>query len=87
MRGIEKACQKRDITRLQIDTMVDEIECALFDENEAEVPTSVIGEKVMLGLSELDEVAYIRFASVYREFSDAESFATVVDMLNRESER
>jgi transcriptional repressor NrdR len=82
--GIERACEKRDITRLQIDTFVDEIECALFDENDSEVSTKIIGEKVMDSLANTDEVAYIRFASVYREFTDAESFATVVETLGKE---
>lgn len=82
--GIERACEKRDITRTQIDTLVDEIECSLFDENEVEVPTKTIGEKAMAHLTGLDEVAYIRFASVYREFTDAESFASVVEMLGKD---
>lgn len=82
--GIERACEKRDITRAQIDTLVDEIECSLFDENEVEVLTKVIGEKAMTHLASLDEVAYIRFASVYREFTDAESFASVVEMLGKD---
>lgn len=84
--GIERACEKRDITRTQIDTLIDEIECALFDENEMEVATKAIGEKVMQRLADVDEVAYIRFASVYREFTDAESFATVVEMLGNQGE-
>jgi len=87
LNGIDRACEKRDITRAQIDTLVDEIECSLFDEYELEVPSKVIGEKTMQYLSELDEVAYIRFASVYREFTDAESFATVVEMLGKDEEK
>lgn len=82
--GIERACEKRDITPAQIDTLVDEIECALFDQNEVEVLTKTIGEKAMAHLVGLDEVAYIRFASVYREFTDAESFASVVEMLGKD---
>lgn len=82
--GIERACEKRDISRSQIETLVDEIECVLFDANDTEVSTKAIGELVMERLSQVDEVAYIRFASVYREFTDAESFATVVEMLGKE---
>ena len=84
MNGIERACEKRDITRTQIETIVDEIECTLFDENEAEINTIKIGEQVMAKLSQLDEVAYMRFASVYKEFTDAESFASVVEMLGKD---
>lgn len=84
--GIERACEKRDITRSQIDTLVDEIECLLFDENDLEVSTRKIGELAMTKLASVDEVAYIRFASVYREFTDAKSFATVVEMLGKEIE-
>lgn len=81
--GIERACEKRNITRSQIDTIVDEIECEMFDENELEIPTNTIGERVMKRLAKIDDVAYIRFASVYREFTDAASFASVVEMLHK----
>lgn len=84
-KGIDRACEKRNITKSQIDTIVDTIECFLFDKNEAEVTTHEIGEKVMAALAEIDEVAYVRFASVYREFTDIKSFAAVVEMLKKQS--
>lgn len=82
--GIERACEKRNISKPTIDNLADAIECALFDKNEAEITTGEIGERVMTVLADLDQVAYIRFASVYREFTDIASFASVVEMLNRE---
>ncbi len=82
--GIERACEKRDISKHAVECIVDSIECAIFDKNEAEVTSQEIGEHVMEGLAQLDQVAYIRFASVYREFTDIASFATVVEMLNKQ---
>ena len=58
----------------QINSVIDEIENRVFNMEEKEVPTSVIGELVMDKLKELDEVAYVRFASVYREFKDVNTF-------------
>jgi len=72
--GLEKACEKRPISRDTIDTFVDEIEHNLQDIGSKEVPSSVIGEWVMENLSQLDEVAYVRFASVYRQFKDVNEF-------------
>lgn len=72
--GLEKACEKRPISRDTIDQFVDEIEHNLQDIGSKEVPSSVIGEWVMENLSDLDEVAYVRFASVYRQFKDVTEF-------------
>ncbi len=72
--GIVTSCHKRPVSSEQISRMIDEIENELFNLGEKEIPTSVIGEKVMNRLKDLDEVAYVRFASVYREFKDVESF-------------
>ncbi|NNK96266.1 MAG: transcriptional repressor NrdR [Desulfobacterales bacterium] len=72
--GLEKACEKRPISRDAIDQFVDEIEHNLQDLGSKEVPSSVIGEWVMENLSRLDEVAYVRFASVYRQFKDVNEF-------------
>ena len=58
----------------QISTMIDEIENQIFNREEKEIPTSVIGELVMDKLKSVDEVAYVRFASVYREFKDVSTF-------------
>jgi transcriptional repressor NrdR len=72
--GLEKACEKRPVSRDTIDQFVDEIEHKLQDMGSKEVPSSVIGEWVMENLSNLDEVAYVRFASVYRQFKDVNEF-------------
>ncbi len=72
--GILRSCHKRPVSSAQILRAVDEIENELYAEGEAEVPTSLIGEKVMNKLKDLDQVAYVRFASVYREFKDVNTF-------------
>ncbi len=72
--GILHSCHKRPVSPQQIDTMIDEIENWIFNLEEKEVETSVIGEKVMEKLKDVDEVAYVRFASVYREFKDVNTF-------------
>ena len=72
--GIVRSCHKRPISRDQINNVVDMIENDLFSREEKEIPTMVIGELVMNKLKELDPVAYVRFASVYREFKDVNTF-------------
>jgi transcriptional repressor NrdR len=72
--GILKACEKRPVTNEQIDEMIDSIETGLRKKDSTEIRTKVIGDMVMRKLKSLDKVAYIRFASVYREFTDIESF-------------
>ncbi len=72
--GIMRSCHKRPISRDQINSVVDSIENDLFSREEKEIPTMVIGELVMNKLKELDPVAYVRFASVYREFKDVNTF-------------
>ncbi len=72
--GILKACEKRPVTNEMIEKMVDEIEAELRGEDGIEIPSKKIGELVMRKLKRTDKVAYIRFASVYREFEDIESF-------------
>ena len=74
MSGILRACHKRPVSPRQISTMIDEIENQIFNREEKEIPTSVIGELVMDKLKSVDEVAYVRFASVYREFKDVSTF-------------
>ncbi len=73
--GIAKACHKRPVEPEVIDRLVAEIEAEILDNFEREVPTSEIGERVSSALKDLDEVAYLRFASVYKEFQDAGDFA------------
>ena len=72
--GLEKACEKRPVGLEDIDRFVDEIEHRLQDTGGKELPTSQLGEWVMEALPELDEVAYVRFASVYRQFKDVNEF-------------
>ena len=72
--GIVRSCHKRPVSANQIDQMVEEIETQIFNMEEKEVPSSVIGELVMDKLEEVDQVAYVRFASVYREFKDVNTF-------------
>jgi transcriptional repressor NrdR len=72
--GLEKACEKRPVGLEDIDRFVDEIEHRLQDTGGKELPTSQLGEWVMEALAKLDEVAYVRFASVYRQFKDVNEF-------------
>ncbi|MBI5229062.1 transcriptional repressor NrdR [Candidatus Micrarchaeota archaeon] len=81
--GIMKACEKRPVGVEKIEGLVDEIEMELRNMNSTEIASSVIGEMVMKRLKRLDEVAYIRFASVYRAFADAESFEKEVQRLKK----
>lgn len=72
--GIVRSCHKRPISMTQINDMVDDIEGQVFNMEEKEIPTTTIGSIVMDKLKDLDEVAYVRFASVYREFKDVNTF-------------
>lgn len=81
--GIRRACTKRPIPTETIQRVVDEIETAIFAMAGEEVPSGVIGELVMEKLRDLDQVAYIRFASVYRSFADLEDIREEVESLLR----
>ena len=72
--GILLSCHKRPVSLTRINAMVDEIETQIYNMGEKEIPAKVIGEIVMEKLKDLDEVAYVRFASVYREFKDVNTF-------------
>ena len=72
--GVIRACEKRPVTMTQIETLAEEIELELRGRLESEVKSEVIGEMVMARLKDLDEVAYVRFASVYRSFKDINTF-------------
>ena len=72
--GIVRSCHKRPVSTQQINAMLDEIENEIFNCEDKEVETTVVGELVMDKLKKLDEVAYVRFASVYREFKDVNTF-------------
>lgn len=82
--GIRKACQKRPIGPKAIEDMVERIVDELTDTFEREVPGSAVGERVMDALRELDEVAYVRFASVYRRFQEATDFLQALKTLEDE---
>ena len=74
LHGLEKACEKRPISVESREELVKKIEKTLQSTNEKEIPSSFIGEQIMIGLKEIDEVAYVRFASVYRQFKDINEF-------------
>ena len=81
MKGIIKACEKRPVPIADIENIVEEIERGLNNMMEKEMESSIIGEFVMEYLKNLDDVAYVRFASVYRQFTDAESFRREIEKL------
>jgi len=85
-KGVTFSCEKRPVTKDQIHILIKQIEQEV-SENFKEVSSKIIGELVMKKLASLDEVAYIRFASVYRNFKDSESFAKEVDKLNQRKEK
>lgn len=73
-RGVLSSCHKRPVSVEQITRLVDEVETSIFNMEVREIPTNVIGELVMDKLKDVDAVAYVRFASVYREFKDVNTF-------------
>src|SRR6266404_8391496 len=82
--GLRKACEKRPLPVGEIENAVEEIEQELYRQGRQEVPSSAIGELVMERLQRMDKIAYIRFASVYRSFSDVETmFEEIQNLLNR----
>lgn len=72
--GLRKSCEKRPVSESQMESVAADLERDLFARGESEVPSTLVGEKLMEALKSLDKVAYIRFASVYRQFRDVESF-------------
>jgi transcriptional repressor NrdR len=79
--GLKKACEKRDISINTIEEFIDELERDLKETGEKEIPAHIIGEKIMEKLHSLDDVAYVRFASVYREFKDVNDFVSELKSL------
>ena len=79
--GILKACEKRDISMNVIEEFIDEVERDLREIGEKEIPAKAIGEKIMAKLHKLDDVAYVRFASVYRDFKDVNDFVSELKSL------
>lgn len=76
MAGLHRACERRPISAKALTALVDEVEQMVQDSPEREVEAPIIGERVMQRLKELDKVAYVRFASVYRQFEDVQEFMT-----------
>ena len=83
--GLDKACEKRPVSREMIEKTVNEMIDELTKKYGDEIPTTAIGEKIMQHLRRLDEVAYVRFASVYRKFRDIREFVNEVQNLHLES--
>ena len=79
--GIQKACEKRDISANVIEEFLDDIERDLKEIGEKEIPSSMLGERIMTKLHDIDDVAYVRFASVYREFKDVNDFVSELKSL------
>ena len=84
IRGLIRACEKRPITYAQMEAIADDIEGELYQTMTKEVSSTEIGEKVMNRLKELDEVAYVRFASVHQRFSDINTFMNALKELLEE---
>jgi len=84
LEGLLKACEKRPVAMAKLAEVIDEVESALADSPEREMSTTAIGEMLMTRLKVLDKIAYVRFASVYRDFQDVEAFLTELkDLLQR----
>ncbi len=81
MNGLLRACEKRPVSIDTLDNMIDEIEIIIQNSLDREVSSEKIGELVMEKLKEIDEVAYVRFASVYRQFKDINTFMTELNKL------
>jgi len=84
MGGIKKACEKRPVSSATLEAAVDRIEKRVQDLGESEVPARIVGEEVMRELHQIDQVAYVRFASVYREFKDIDQFMDTIKALAQE---
>jgi transcriptional repressor NrdR len=85
MRGMQLACLKRPVSADTLEQIADAIERAIYDLGQREVPSGLIGEHVVEAMRGLDPVAYVRFASVYRDFQDATQFKEIVERLRPES--
>lgn len=86
--GIVRACHKRPVSMEQVNTLVNEVENVIFSMDTKEILSSTIGELVMDKMKSLDEVAYVRFASVYREFTDVNTFAEeLITLLKAKKEK
>ena len=79
--GIRKACEKRPLPTGTVDRLADDIETELYHQGKAEIPSTIVGDMVMARLKNLDYIAYIRFASVYRDFTDITALKREIDNL------
>lgn len=86
-RGIVKACEKRPVPAEKIDRLAEEIAKKVYNSMEPEISSKAIGELVMEGLKELDEVAYVRYASVYRSFKDISSFMSELQSMMEKKDK
>jgi transcriptional repressor NrdR len=84
LNGLLRACEKRPVSMARLAELVDEVESSLADSAEREMSTSRIGELLMERLRGLDKIAYVRFASVYRDFQDIEAFLSELEGLMRQ---
>ena len=84
--GLRKACEKTPVTTVQLELLVEDVERQLHIRGEQEVPSSVIGDLVMERLAKLNEVAYVRFASVYRRFKDISGFESELNRMRNKTE-
>jgi transcriptional repressor NrdR len=87
LRGMTLACQKRPVAMETLEAAADEIERRVYDSGEKEISSQVLGEMVAEALHKIDQVAYVRFASVYRQFEDISQFKEIVEALSRRSRR
>lgn len=87
MAGLRRACEKRPVSTEALDSMIDHIERTLVESGEKEIASAAVGEQVMRHLRELDQVAYVRFASVYRSFKDIHEFMAELSHLLTEKSR
>ena len=85
--GLEKSCYKRPISDEQMEVIISDIEALQYEQFDREVPSREIGEKVMEALRKIDHVAFVRFASVYREFQDVNDFVEELDPLRSDRRR
>lgn len=87
LQGLERACEKRPVSVESRDGLVSRIEKNLQAAGEKEIPSSLIGEQIMDGLKEIDEIAYVRFASVYRQFKDIKEFKREIEEIFTDKKR
>jgi transcriptional repressor NrdR len=88
LQGLKKACEKRPVSMTTLEEAVTQIEKKIQEMGESEIPSNIIGEEVMRKLHDLDPVAYVRFASVYREFKDINEFMSELkDLLKKEDRK